>query len=155
MTTTPRLDNADSVFIDQSVITAFMDPVHPKYRKARSVLYDLDDLDRHLVTTNAVIFDIHEWLRNHYDYDHADAFFHVMNKAIEKESLSVLAVPTELEQKAKQFVAEAPQFQFSLSEALTVVVMLRYGIKRIFTFNSTYKQLPVLNPEIKVIPSVL
>lgn len=62
------LNYQQSVFLDDTALTAYMNPNDPRYMKARSLFLDLDDLERHLVTTNYIIFDTHQWLRDDYGY---------------------------------------------------------------------------------------
>ncbi|CAG7642606.1 type II toxin-antitoxin system VapC family toxin [Paenibacillus allorhizosphaerae] len=143
-----------AIFLEQSALTAFMNPEDPYYLKARSLFFDLDDMDRQLVTTNNVLFDTHQWLRNHFDYADAQFFLNTMDKAVQKGVLTVISGRPELEQEAKRLILEFPNYQFSLTEALIAVVMLTYQMKRIFTFNPNYAFLSKLDREIKVIPSV-
>ncbi|CAG7617943.1 hypothetical protein PAESOLCIP111_02065 [Paenibacillus solanacearum] len=143
-----------AIFLEQSALTAFMNPEDPYYLKARSLFFDLDDMDRRLVTTNHVLFETHQWLRNHFDYADAQFFLNTMDKAVQQGVLTVISGRPELEQEAKRLILEFPNYQFSLSEALIAVVMLTYQMKRIFTFNPNYGFLAKLDREIKVIPSV-
>ncbi|TVY11460.1 type II toxin-antitoxin system VapC family toxin [Paenibacillus cremeus] len=143
-----------AIFLEQTALTAFMNPNDPYYLKARALFFELDDMDRHLVTTNYVLFDTHQWLRNHFDYADAQVFLNTMDKAVQQGVLTVLSGRPELEQESKRLILDFPSYQFSLTEALTAVVMLSYQMKRIFTFNPNYTFLSKLDRDIKVIPSV-
>jgi predicted nucleic acid-binding protein len=149
---TQSLDN-QSVFIDKTAFIPFMNPEHPRYLKARSLFLELDDLERPLVTSNFVIFDTHEWLRNEIGYDHAQFFMNTVNKAVQKGALSLVPVYEKLEEEAKELLIDYPNFEFSMIEALTVTGMKKHNIYRIFTFNPRFRNLTKLQPEIKVIPS--
>jgi predicted nucleic acid-binding protein len=148
----PMPDN-HSVFVDKTAFIPFMNPEHPRYLKARSLFLELDDLERPLVTSNLVIFDIHEWLRNEIGYEHAQFFMNTVNKAVQKEILSLIPVYEKLEEEAKVLLLDHPDFEFSMVEALTVTGMKKHNIYRIFSFNPRFRNLTELQPEIKVIPS--
>lgn len=148
-----ELNLSQAVFLEQTALAAFMNPEDPYYLKARGLFYDLDDLDRTFVTTNYVLFETHQWLRNHFDYTDAQIFLNTMDKAVQQGVLTVLPGRPELEQEAKRLLLDFPSYQFSLSEALTAVVMLSYQIKRIFTFNPSYSFLPKLDREVKLMPT--
>ncbi|WP_248925097.1 type II toxin-antitoxin system VapC family toxin [Paenibacillus hamazuiensis] len=141
-----------SVFIDETAFAAFMNPRDPHHMKARSLFLDLDDLERDFVTTNSILFEIHRWLRNEYDYALADFFLNAVEKAAGLGKLSVIPGGSEWEQEARQLLIERPELQYSLSEALTAVVMSAYGIRRIFTFNPNHAVLLSLDKGIKLIP---
>jgi predicted nucleic acid-binding protein len=143
----------DSIFVDETALMAFMNPDHPHYVKARSLFLDLHDLERNFITTNSIIFDIHQWLRNEYGYTQAEFFLNVMDKSVSAGKLSVISGESEFESESKRLLMDRPELRFSLSEALTAVVMSSYQIKRIFTFNTNFIMLINLNREIKVIPS--
>ncbi|MFD0679860.1 MULTISPECIES: type II toxin-antitoxin system VapC family toxin [unclassified Paenibacillus] len=147
-----NLDQA--VFVDQSALTSFMDPQASYYSKARSIFIDLDDLDRNLVTTNYVLFDTHQWLRNSYGFEHAQFFLDTMETATAQSKLTVISGRPEFENESKRLIMDCPDLQLSLSEAVTAVVMITYQIKRIFTFNPSYAFLPKLDSRIKVLPSL-
>ncbi|MCZ8520695.1 MULTISPECIES: type II toxin-antitoxin system VapC family toxin [Paenibacillus] len=143
-----------TVFLEQSALMAFMNPEDPYYLKARTLFYDMDDMDRRLATTNYVVFETHQWLRNHFDYSDAQIFLNTMDKAVQKGVLTIIPSSPELEQEAKRLIIDFPNYQFSLNEAMTAVVMLSYQMKRIFTFNPNYTFLPKMDREIKVLPSM-
>jgi predicted nucleic acid-binding protein len=146
-------DYQQAVFLDDSALTAFMNPEDPRYTKARSLFLDLHDLDRNFVTTNSIVFEVHVWLRNHYSYQQAEFFLNVMDKAVSKGKLAIIPGGSEFELESRQLLIERPELQFSLREALTTVVMSYHQIKRIFTFNPNFNMLNNLNMNIKVIPS--
>jgi predicted nucleic acid-binding protein len=153
----PRNDELDfrqAVFLDQTALTSLMDEQQPHYSRARALFLDLDDLERPLLTTNYVVFDTHQWLRNRFGFDHAQFFVDLVDQAAAKEVIRIIPGSPELEQESKQLIGSCPDLRLSLSEALTAVVMLSYQVKRIFTFNPNYAFLPKLDAEIKVMPSV-
>ena len=150
----PDFDYAQSVFLDETALMAFMNSDHVHYTKARTLFYDLDDLDRKLVTTNHVIFDTHQRLRNHFGYTHAEYFIRIMDKAGALGKLDIISGNPQLEQEAKLLLEERPEYEFSLTEAFTAMVVITWRIKRVFTFNPKYDLLRNLDSEIKVIPSV-
>jgi predicted nucleic acid-binding protein len=143
-----------AVFVDQTALTSLMDPQSAYYSKARSLFLDLDDLDRSLVTTNYVMFDTHQWLRNNYGYEHAQFFLDTMEKAAAQSKLGIISSRPEFENESKRLLVDCPDLQLSLSEAVTAVVMISYQIKRIFTFNPSFAFLPKLDSTIKVMPSI-
>lgn len=148
-----NFEYSQSVFLDDTALIAFMDPDDPRNSKASSLFTDLDDLDRKLVTSNYILFDTHEWLRNHAGYIQAEKFLNIMDKTVELGKLSIIPGDAQLELEAKQLLSERPEYQFSLIEACTAIIMLNFSIKSIFTFNSNYTLLHKFNSEIKVIPS--
>jgi len=143
-----------AVFLDQTALMAFINPQDPYYTKARTMFLDLDDLDRTLVTTNYVIFDTHQWLRNRFGFQQAQFFLETMEQAVHKGTLTLIAGRPEFEQESKRLLVDCPDLQLSLTEAITAVVMITYRIKRIFTFNPSYSILSKLDPGMKVMPSV-
>lgn len=145
---------AYSVFLDQSAWMAFMNPEDPYYLKARSLFYELHDLDRPLSTTNYVVFETHQWLRNHFDFADAQMFLNTVDKAEQMGILTIIPGGPELEREARRLLTEYQDCRFSLNEALTAVVLLHYRIRRIFTFNPNYSFLTRLDRDIKVLPSV-
>jgi predicted nucleic acid-binding protein len=142
-----------AVFLDQSALTSLMDEQQAHYHKARTLFMDLNDLERPLITTNYVVFDTHQWLRNRFGYEHAQFFVDIVDQAAAKGIIEIIAGSVELEQESKQLINSCPELRLSLSEALIAVVMLSYQVKRIFTFNTNYQFLPTLDAEIKVMPS--
>jgi predicted nucleic acid-binding protein len=146
-------DYQQSVFLDQTALTAYMNPDDPYYAKARSFFLDLDDLDRNFVTTSYIVFETHQWLRDNYGYSHAEFFLNTMDKAAGKGRLAIVGGNGKLEQEAKNLLLQVPECKFTLNESVTAVVMLTYRIKRIFTFNRSFLSLPSLHEDIRVIPS--
>lgn len=153
-TETHTAASSQTVFIDESAFAAFLNPTDPHYIRARSVFLDLDDLDREFVTTNSIVFNVHEWLNNDYGYELADFFLNTVEKTVSCGRLSIIPGSSELEQESRRLLLERPELQYSLTEALTAVVMTGYGIKRIFTFNSQLERLRGLDPNIKLLPTV-
>lgn len=142
------------IFLEQSALMAFMNPEDPYYLKARTIFFDMYDLDRRLATTNYVIFETHQWLRNHFDYADAQFFLNTIDKSVQQGVLTVIPGGPELEQESKRLILDFPKSQLSLNEAMTAVVMLSYQLKRIFTFNPNYAFLPTLDREIRLLPSM-
>lgn len=142
-----------SIFLDDSALLAFMNPEDSSHWKARSLFFGLDDLDRRYTTTNYVLFDVHKWIRNHCDYSLAHHFFRIIDSAVAAGVLEVLYGEEELEREAKQLLKECPNVELTLTEAVSVVAMLRYGIDRIFTFNPRMTFLSQLNPGMRMIPA--
>jgi predicted nucleic acid-binding protein len=142
-----------SVFLDDTALIAFMDANDPRNSKASSLFLDFDDLDRNLTTSNYILFDTHEWLRNHAGYSQAEKFLDIMDKTVELGKLNIVPGNSQLESEARQLLRERPEYHFSLGEACTAVIVLTCSIKRIFTFNPNYSKLRKFNTEIKVIPS--
>ncbi|MNI08104.1 hypothetical protein D3C73_611280 [compost metagenome] len=153
METNPTIAIQDAIFIDDSALLAFMNPENPRYVKARSLFLDLHDLERHYVTTNSIIFDIHDLLRNHYGYQQAEFFLSAIDKAVSAGKLVIISGGTEFETESRRLLLDHPELRFSLSEALTAVVMSYYQITRIFTFNANFSMLASLDKNMKVIPS--
>jgi predicted nucleic acid-binding protein len=148
-----NLNVQDAIFLDETALTAFMNQENPRYMKARSLFLDLHDLERHYVTTNSIIFDIHEWLRNDYGYQQAEFFLNAIDKAVSKGKLVIISGGPEFEAESRRLLIERPELRFSLSEAFTAVVMSYYQVKRIFTFNPNFIMLINLDKGIKIIPS--
>jgi len=142
-----------AVFLDETALKAFMNPEDPNYLKARSVFHELDDMERLLVTTNVVIFDTHQWLKKASSYTEAEFFINTIDKAVALDKLMIIPGSSTTEKESRQLLIDCPQFEFSLSEAMTAVVMITHQIKRIFTFNRSYSALPQMFTEIKIIPS--
>jgi predicted nucleic acid-binding protein len=142
-----------AVFLDQTALESLIDDQQVHHNRARALFMDLDDLERPLITTNYVVFDTHQWLRNRFGFDHAQFFIDIIDQADAKGIIKIIPGSTELEQESKQLISGCPDLRLSLSEALTAVVMLSYQVKRIFTFNTNYEFLPTLDADIKVMPS--
>ncbi|NOU94194.1 hypothetical protein GC093_13345 [Paenibacillus sp. LMG 31456] len=149
-----QLNYQQAVFVDQTAFTSFMDPQSPYYSKAKSIFLDLDDLERTLVTSNYVMFDTHQWLRNNFGFEHAQYFLDTMETAAAQSKLVIISGRSEFENESKRLIVDCPDLQLSLSEAVTAVIMITYQIKRIFTFNPSYAFLPKLDSGIKVLPSI-
>jgi predicted nucleic acid-binding protein len=148
-----HLNLQEAIFLDETALAALMDPEDPQYVKARSLFLDLHDLERHFVTTNSIIFDLHEWLRNEYSYPQAEYFLNAIDKAESRGKLAVISSGPELEGESRRLLMDRPELKFSLSEAFTAVAMTYYQIKRIFTFNRNFMMLANLDTEIRIIPS--
>lgn len=140
------------VFVEQSAFIAFMDSQQSQYSKARSFFLDLDDLERGFVTSNYVISTVHQWLRDHYPYKHAEYFLDIIEQSMDKGKLAVIPGNMELEQEAKVLLIQHPHLELSLDEAVTTIILLNYQIGRIFSFNPVYHFLNSLHPELRVIP---
>ena len=121
--------------------------------KARSLFLDFHDLERNYVTTNSIIFDLHEWLRNEYSYEQAEYFLNAIEKAVSRGKLAVIPSGHEFERESRRLIMDRPELRFSLSEAFTAVTMSYYQVKRIFTFNRNLKMLAQLDKDIRIIPS--
>ncbi|NHN30581.1 type II toxin-antitoxin system VapC family toxin [Paenibacillus agricola] len=146
-------DFRKAVFLDQSALSSLMDEQHIHYSRAKALFLDLDDLERPLITTNYIVFDTHQWLRNSFGFDHAQFFIDIVDQSAAKGIIKIIPGSPELEQESKQLISSCPDLRLSLSEALTAVVMLSYQVKRIFTFNKNYDFLSTLDSDIKVMPS--
>lgn len=142
-----------AVFLEQSAWMAFMNPEDPYYLQARTVFYEMHDLERPLTTTNYVVFETHQWLRNQHDYADAQMFLNTVDKAVKQNVLTLVPGGPELELDAKRLLMEYPDCRLSLNEALNAVVLLHYRMKRIFTFNPNYAFLSRLDREIRMFPS--
>lgn len=145
----------NAVFLDKSALIAFMDPDNLYYPKARSLFLELDDLDRSFITSNHIIFTVHQWLSDNYGYLHAECFLNIIDKTVQKGKLTTIAGSLELENKSREFLLQFSEHQITLEEALIASVMSNYQIERIFTFNKNISFLSEMNNQIKVIPSNL
>lgn len=146
-------DYQQAVFLDDTAFISFMNSEDPRYTKARALFLDLHDLERTFVTTNSIIFDVHDWLRNDYGYSQAEFFLNVIDKATGIGKLIVIPGGSEFEAESRRLLIDRPELHFSLSEAFIAVVMVAYQIKRIFSFNSNFVMLANLNQGMKLIPS--
>ncbi|PZE21750.1 type II toxin-antitoxin system VapC family toxin [Paenibacillus xerothermodurans] len=150
-----QLKYEQAVFVDETAFASFMDPTDPYYAKARSLFLDLDDLERPLITTNYVLVDAHQWLKNQCGYEHAQFFLDTLEKALAKNTLTIISGCPEYEQESRRLLTDCPDLRLSLSEALTAVVLITHRIKRIFTFNPSFIFLSKLDAGIKVMPSIV
>ncbi len=141
------------IFLDKSALIAYMDPDHPNYRRASSFMIELDDLDRSFVTSNAIVFSIHQWLRDTYGYVHAEFYLNILDKAEQTGKLFIIPGSAELEIQSREALLQYAEYQINLEEALIAAMMNAYRINRIFTFNKKHMFLMRMNPQIKVIPS--
>ncbi|NQX62039.1 hypothetical protein [Paenibacillus qinlingensis] len=148
-----HLNIQDAIFLDETALAALMNPEDPRYTKARSMFLDLHDLERNYMTTNSIVFDLHEWLRNEYSYEQAEYFLKAIEKAVSKGKLAVISSGPEFEGESRRLLMDRPELRFSLSEALTAVTMSYYQVKRIFTFNRNFMMLANLDKDIRIIPS--
>jgi predicted nucleic acid-binding protein len=144
-------DNA--VFLDDTVLQAFMDRTHTQYGRARSVLLALDDQERDFISTSYIIFDTHEWLSAHYGPGPAETFLSAVERAMTVGKLSLISGNEELEQQANNLLAGCPQLGLSFKEAITAVVILAYRINRLLTFNRRFASLAELQPTLRLLPS--
>lgn len=142
-----------AIFLDETAFAALMNPEDPHYAKARSLFLDMHDLERNYVTTNSIIFSLHEWLRNEYSYPQAEYFLNAIDKAVSKGRLTVIFSGPEFEEESRRLIMDRPELRFSLSEAFTAVTMSYYQLKRIFTFNRNFFRLVNLDKTIRIIPS--
>ncbi|WP_058301481.1 type II toxin-antitoxin system VapC family toxin [Gorillibacterium timonense] len=149
------MDNGygNAVFLDDTALKAFMDPNHGQHVRARAFFLDLDDVERDFVSTSYIVFETHEWLRNHFGPAPAETFLSTIEQAMSKGKLSLISGNEQLEQEAKNLLAGCPQLSFTFGEAVTAVVVLAYQIRRIFTFNRNYQALAELQPGLRLIPS--
>ncbi|CAN7662751.1 hypothetical protein LJR153_005176 [Paenibacillus sp. LjRoot153] len=148
-----HLNIQDAIFLDETALAALMNPEDPRYAKARSMFLDLHDLERNYMTTNSIVFDLHEWLRNEYSYEQAEYFLKAIEKAVSKGKLAVISSGPEFEGESRRLLMDRPELRFSLSEALTAVTMSYYQVKRIFTFNRNFMMLANLDKDMRIIPS--
>ncbi|MDQ0060490.1 type II toxin-antitoxin system VapC family toxin [Paenibacillus harenae] len=148
-----HLNIQDKIFLDGTALAALMNPEDPRYGKARSLFLDLHDLERNFVTTNSIIFDLHEWLRNEYSYRQAEYFLNAIDKAVSNGKLAVISSGPEFDRESRRLLIDRPELHFSLSEAFTAVTMSYYQVKRIFSFNRNYMMLANLDKDIRIIPS--
>ncbi|MCY9667269.1 hypothetical protein M5X11_20470 [Paenibacillus alginolyticus] len=148
-----HLNIQDAIFLDETALAALMNPEDPHYSKARSLFLDLHDLERNYITTNSIIFDLHQWLRNEYSYQKAEYFLNAIDKAVSKGKLSLVSSGPEFEGESRRLLMDRPELRFSLSEAFTAVTMSYYQVKRIFTFNRNFIMLANLDKDIRIIPS--
>ena len=148
-----RIPPAQAIFVEQTAWMAFMNPEDPYYLQARSLFYELHDLERPLSTTNYVLFETHQWLCKHFDYTDAQTFLNTVDKAVQQGTLTVISGSPELERDARSLLMEYADCRFSLNEALTAVILLHYRMKRIFTFNRGYSFVSRIDREIKLFPS--
>lgn len=143
----------ETIFLDKSALTAFMNPSDLNYEKARTYFLQLDDLGRSFSTSNFIIFEVHRWLRNEFDYAQAEAFLSIMDEACEANRLHLISVTSNMEQDARKLIQNCPELKLSLDEAVTAILILSSPIKRIFSFNPSFISLPELDSRIKTIPS--
>lgn len=148
-----HLNIQNTIFLDETALAALMNPDDSRYLKARSLFLDLHDLERNFVTTNSIISDLHEWLRNEYSYQKAEYFLNAIDKAVSIGKLSVISSGPEFDRESRILLMDRPELRFSLSEAFTAVIMSYYQIKRIFTFNRNYMMLANLDKDIRILPS--
>lgn len=148
-----HLNIQNAIFLDETALAALMNPEDPYYAKARSLFLDLHDLERNYMTTNSIIFDLHEWLRNEYSYELAEYFLNAIDKAVSTGKLAVITSGSEFEGESRRLLMDRPELRFSLSEAFTAVTMSYYQVKRIFTFNRNFLMLSNLDKDIRIIPS--
>lgn len=143
----------DTVFLDKPALAAFMNPEDPKYAKARTYFVEMEDLGRAFSTSNLVLYELHRWLRNEYSYALAEMFLQTTDEAVRCGKLHVIAVSEQIEQDARQLLSRFPEYELSLDEAVTAVVILSNNIRRVFTFNLSLLALSNIDSHIKIIPS--
>lgn len=148
-----QLNIQDAIFLDDTALAALMNSDDPNHAKARSLFLDLHDLERSYITTNSIIFDLHQWLRNEYNYQQAEYFLNAIDKAVSKGNLVLISSGPEFEGESRRLLIDRPELRFSLSEAFTAVTMSYYQVKRILTFNRNFVMLTNLDKDIRIIPS--
>jgi len=133
---------------------AYVDLDHPNYYKACSILTELDDLERGLVTTSQEVFAVHQWLRDQFGAHHARYFLNRMDQAARDGYCWIIPGSPEMETKSWNFLREHQKYNLTLEEALNAMVLVEYRIKRLFSFNQNYGFLTEMDEDIKVFPNV-
>jgi predicted nucleic acid-binding protein len=133
----PSFDKG-AIFIDRSAFSVYMNEEHPFHRKASSYFFEMDDLERPLVTVNLIIYELHEWLLDNAGYDHAQFFLNCIQKAEKNKALTVIPVDEEIETEAVRLMIEKPEYELTFLRACALTVMNMFDIKRIFSFDPYY-----------------
>lgn len=144
---------SEAVFLDADALEAFMDPADERYEQARFVFMRMDRQNERFVTTSYVVEEVYRRLKRDGGDAKANYFLQVIEEACNGGWLLVISGNEQLEREAKLLIEQCPDVPFTLQEAMTSVVLLSYGIKRIFTFNSRYAALHRFDEALERIPS--
>lgn len=153
--TKPIIFGNGAVFVDRSAFAVYMNESHPNHQKAASYFFEMDDLERPLVTLNLIIYELHEWLVEQAGHDHAQFFLNCIQKAESNKALTIIPVDEEIENEAVRLMIEKPEYELTFSRACAITVMNEFDIRRIFSFDPYYNGLSKQYTQFQIVPSQL
>lgn len=127
---------ARTAFLDSSGFLALVNPHDARHGEARQALSALTENRWRTVTTNFVVAETHALFLARLGRQHADAFLRQM----EKGSTSVVRVSSEDERLARSIIFDHADKDYSLTDALSFVVMERQGIRHALAFDIHFRQ---------------
>ncbi len=142
-----------SVFLDTTAFLVFMDVEHAYHQKAVSLFYDLDDLERPLVTLNLIVYQVHEWLKDKSGFADAQFFLQAIRKAEQSQILTIIPIEEGIERSALRLMDENPEHELTFLTACSLTAMNQLGLSRIFSFDRQLDWISRLFPRIQVMPS--
>jgi predicted nucleic acid-binding protein len=136
--TTPR-----SALIDSSAFYALADPTDAHNVAAKEIAPRLHRERWQLFTTNFIRAEAHALILNRLSHRAADRFLQELQ---ESPSATIIRITEADEEAALELIARYQDKDFSLTDAISFVVMERLGIPSAFAFDRNFTQygLPVL-----------
>lgn len=145
MTVLPLSLRSRRVFVDSGAYLALLDSEDEHHDQASVILRNLARARYRSFTTNTVIIESHALLLSHMGIAQADQFL----TGIEESTTTIIRVRAGDEERAKQIVHRHTDKDYSLTDAISFVVMERLGISLAFAFDRHFAQygLTTLTPE--------
>ena len=133
------------MFVDSSAYLALLDVDDQHHRAAAAVLAQLIDGRYRLFTTNVVIIEAHALILSALGIASAAAFL----RDAERSRVVTVRARAADEDLAKRIIFRYQDKRFSLTDAISFVVMERLGIPHAFSFDRNFAQygLAVLTAE--------
>ena len=123
------------VFVDSSTYYAAVDRGDADHAAVAATMHRLVDDRRRLVTTNAILFELHSLLLNRLGRHVAFATLTEL-----QASQTVVRVQPRDEARAEAILAQYDDKEFSLTDALSFAVMQRLGIGTAFALDRHFAQ---------------
>lgn len=128
-----RLDRR--IFVDSSAYYATIDRRDADHVAAAATMQRLVSERRHLITTNAVLFELHALLVNRVNREVAWDTLVAL-----RASQTIVRVRPSDEGRAEEILAQYDDKGFSLTDALSFAVMERLGIQEAFSLDQHFAQ---------------
>jgi uncharacterized protein len=121
------------IFVDTSVIVALLNRNDALHHQAKNIILKLENERASLVITNYIRLETHALLMHRAGSDLAIKF-------LEDKTWHVEWVSEEDENKAQELLTKYNDKRFSLTDAVSFVIMSRLNISEAFTFDRHFQQ---------------
>ena len=122
------------VLIDSDALIGRFFPDDPHNNKSTQLFEDLEDTKSSVVTTSLVVIEVATVLSHKANQALAKTFVEVMNRG----NLPIIHITQELQQSALKVFVEQTQKGSSVVDCVNVVVMKKFRIPQIFSFDKIY-----------------